>query len=187
MVNIATGEIQPPASGVLATADSVMGAPEVHKGEALENEAGNFAASVIGIAAAIVNDIVEPQDGDQDDDNHNEALAYHYFHSDEAALRAAAATTTNGPYGMKASSVAQEGGEPGGGAGNAHKHIHKPSMPGPHDLALKVAVAKDKAEGVDQPSRDKSKIPIQKMVWRGTRAVMHGLGQLADYWERCAK
>ncbi|KAJ1330844.1 DUF3292 domain-containing protein [Microdochium nivale] len=186
MVSIATGEIQPPASGILATADSVMGAPEVHKGEALENEAGNFAASVIGIAAAIVNDIVEPQDGDRDDDNHDEALAHHYFHSDEAALRAAAATTTNGPYGMKASSVAQEGGEPGGGAGNAHKHIHKPSMPGPHDLALKVAVAKDKAEGVDQPSRDRSKIPIQKMVWRGTRAVMHGLGQLADYWERCA-
>ncbi|KXJ96244.1 hypothetical protein Micbo1qcDRAFT_218134 [Microdochium bolleyi] len=188
MVSIATGEIKAPPSGTLATADSATGAPEGHKGEAIEHEASNFAASVIGTAMNLLNDVVEPQHGVDRD----EALAHHYFHDDQAALDAAAATDANGPYGMKASSVAR-GGRPGGGhqgAGHgtnyAGKAAHKPALLEPHALATKVAVARDRAAGVDRPSKDKSKIPIQRMIWRATRALTHGLGQMADYWERCA-
>lgn len=196
MVNPITGAVKPPPAGTLGTADSATGAPEAHKGETLENEASNFAASIIGTAMNVLNDVVEAQHGIADGDEAS-VLRHHYFHSDEAALRAAHATSANGPDGMKGSSVARSG-KPCGSSGDNHdggsgegmesntdKRIAKPSMLEPHRLATKVAIAKDKAAGVDRPSKDKSKVPIQKMVWRATRLLAHGLSELSDFWERC--
>lgn len=198
MVDPITGAVKPPPAGALGTADSATGAPQAHRGETLENEASNFAASIIGTAMNVLNDVVEPQHGIADG-NKASVLRHHYFHSDEAALRAAHATSANGPNGMKGSSVARSG-KPCGGVGSGHdggsgegmesntdKRIAKPSMLEPHRLATKVAVAKDKAAGVDRPSKDKSKVPIQKMVWRATRLLTHGLSEMSDYWEKCQK
>ncbi|MCJ1396907.1 hypothetical protein MMC11_000098 [Xylographa trunciseda] len=50
LVNSKTGGIQSPMAGVLGSHDSVTGAPENHKGEAVEKEAGNFVNSFASIA-----------------------------------------------------------------------------------------------------------------------------------------
>lgn len=45
LVSSKTGGIQSPKAGVLGSHDSATGAPEKHKGEAVENEASNFVSS----------------------------------------------------------------------------------------------------------------------------------------------
>ena len=45
-----TGGVQSPSAGVLGSHDSVTGAPENYKGEAVEKEAGNFVNSFASIA-----------------------------------------------------------------------------------------------------------------------------------------
>jgi hypothetical protein len=47
-----TGGVQKPKSGVLASHDSVTGAPENHKGEAVEQEASNFVNGIASVALA---------------------------------------------------------------------------------------------------------------------------------------
>lgn len=66
------GGVQKPKSGVLGSTDSATGAPENHKGEAVEREASNF---VNGIASVALSSATgkhpqgEPPEGDAQDDN----------------------------------------------------------------------------------------------------------------------
>ncbi len=50
LVNTKTGGIQTPKAGVLGSHDSATGAPEKHKGEAVEQEASNFVSIFTSIA-----------------------------------------------------------------------------------------------------------------------------------------
>ena len=50
LVNSKTGGVQSPAAGVLGSHDSATGAPEKHKGEAVEAEAHNFVSGIGTIA-----------------------------------------------------------------------------------------------------------------------------------------
>jgi hypothetical protein len=61
------------------------------------------------------------------------------------------------------------------------------SLPAPNEVATKVAVVKDKASGVDRPSQDKSKAPMEKMMWSKVKPLMHSICILSDNWERCVK
>ncbi|KPM35792.1 hypothetical protein AK830_g10778 [Neonectria ditissima] len=59
-------------------------------------------------------------------------------------------------------------------------------LPPPNSLATKVATAKDKAIGVDRPSQDKTKAPMEKFMWSKMRPLMHQMCVVSDIWERCA-
>ncbi|KAF2457883.1 hypothetical protein BDY21DRAFT_343049 [Lineolata rhizophorae] len=50
LVNSSTGGVQKPQAGVLGSHDSATGAPENHKGEAVEQEASNFVNGIASIA-----------------------------------------------------------------------------------------------------------------------------------------
>ncbi|KAI4197563.1 MAG: hypothetical protein LQ346_002968 [Caloplaca aetnensis] len=50
LVNSDTGGVQSPKAGVLGSHDSATGAPEKHKGEAVEQEASNFVSGIGSIA-----------------------------------------------------------------------------------------------------------------------------------------
>ncbi|KAI9737109.1 MAG: hypothetical protein M1834_000700 [Cirrosporium novae-zelandiae] len=50
LVSGRTGGVQKPKAGVLGSKDSITGAPEKHKGEAVEQEANNFVSSIANIA-----------------------------------------------------------------------------------------------------------------------------------------
>jgi hypothetical protein len=52
LVDSKTGGIQKPKAGVLGSHDSATGAPENHKGEAVEAEASNFVTGIASIALA---------------------------------------------------------------------------------------------------------------------------------------
>lgn len=50
LVSSKTGGVQKPKAGVLGSTDSATGAPENHKGEAVEAEASNFVNSMASVA-----------------------------------------------------------------------------------------------------------------------------------------
>ncbi|KAK4541191.1 hypothetical protein LTR36_008265 [Oleoguttula mirabilis] len=50
LVSASTGGVQKPKAGVLGSTDSATGAPENHKGEAVEKEASNFVNSIAHVA-----------------------------------------------------------------------------------------------------------------------------------------
>jgi hypothetical protein len=50
LVSASTGGVQKPKAGVLGSTDSATGAPENHKGEAVEAEASNFVNSIAAVA-----------------------------------------------------------------------------------------------------------------------------------------
>jgi hypothetical protein len=50
LVSSKTGGVQKPKSGTLGSHDSVTGAPENHKGEAVEQEASNFVNGIASVA-----------------------------------------------------------------------------------------------------------------------------------------
>lgn len=109
-----------PESGL--TIDSATGAPENHKGEAVEQEASNF---VNGIASVALSSAAgkHPQDDPED------------------------------------------------GEGSAHD-----AVPDPTAIATGAAAAKDSAAG-GKPStkHDKTKVPMETVIWTQMRPVMHGL------------
>ena len=53
LINAKTGGVQTPAAGVLASDDSVTGAPEKHKGEAVEQEAHSFVNSISSVCSGV--------------------------------------------------------------------------------------------------------------------------------------
>lgn len=71
---------------------------------------------------------------------------------------------------------------------NAQKGGAKSDMlPSPNELATKVAVMKDKAAGVDKPSQDKTKVPVEELMWSQMKPMMHMMCLVSDTWERLAK
>ncbi|TKA70063.1 hypothetical protein B0A55_06246 [Friedmanniomyces simplex] len=72
LVSSKTGGLQKPKAGVLGSTDSVTGAPEKHKGEAVEAEASNFVNSIAHVALASASGKhpqSEPQNEDGDSPN----------------------------------------------------------------------------------------------------------------------
>lgn len=134
LVDSSTGGVQKPKAGVLGSHDSATGAPENHKGEAVEQEASNF---VNGIASIALSSAAgkHPQ-GDPDSDGEDATAA----------------------------------------------------APDPTAVALGAADAKEKASGSKPGAKhDKTKVPMETMMWDKMRPVMHALGDLTDTWERFAK
>lgn len=52
LVSASTGGVQKPKAGTLGSTDSATGAPENHKGEAVEQEASNFVNGIASVALA---------------------------------------------------------------------------------------------------------------------------------------
>ncbi|KAF5240517.1 hypothetical protein FANTH_9565 [Fusarium anthophilum] len=61
------------------------------------------------------------------------------------------------------------------------------NLPDPRSLATGIATAKDKAAGIEKPSWDKSKSPMQELMWSQMRPLMHWTCRFCDIWERSAK
>ena len=53
LIDSSTGGLQKPAAGVLASNDSVTGAPEKHQGEAVEQEAQSFVNSITSVCSGV--------------------------------------------------------------------------------------------------------------------------------------
>lgn len=66
LVDSKSGGVQKPKAGVLGSHDSATGAPENHKGEAVEQEASNFVNGIASVAlsSAAGKHPQEPEDGD---------------------------------------------------------------------------------------------------------------------------
>ncbi|EXL94964.1 hypothetical protein NOF04DRAFT_11126 [Fusarium oxysporum II5] len=60
------------------------------------------------------------------------------------------------------------------------------NLPDPRSLATRIATAKDKAAGIEKPSWDKSKSPMQELMWSQMRPLMHWVCRFCDVWERSA-
>ncbi|KAK5718664.1 profilin, required for normal timing of actin polymerization in response to thermal stress [Elasticomyces elasticus] len=72
LVSAKTGGVQKPKAGVLGSTDSATGAPEQHKGEAVEAEASNFVNTIAHVALASASGKhpqSEPKDEDGDSPN----------------------------------------------------------------------------------------------------------------------
>ena len=67
LVSSKTGGVQKPKAGVLGSHDSATGAPENHKGEAVEQEASNFVNGIASVALASATG-KHPQDGGHEED-----------------------------------------------------------------------------------------------------------------------
>ena len=134
LVDSSTGGVQKPKAGVLGSHDSATGAPENHKGEAVEQEASNFVSGIASIALSSAAG-KHPQ-GDPDSDGEDATAA----------------------------------------------------APDPTAVALGAADAKGKASGSKPGAKhDKTKVPMETMMWTQMRPIMHALGDLTDTWERFAK
>lgn len=124
LTSTTTGGLIHPRSGVLATADTVTGAPEAHPGESLEREAANFVASIAQIA-----------------------------------LSAAAGENPK----------ANE------------------DMPDPFHAATGAVDTKRHDEDKLPGSMDRTRKPVEDMMWEIMKPVMKIVGDISDLWERFAK
>jgi hypothetical protein len=57
----------------------------------------------------------------------------------------------------------------------------------PRALATSIITAKDKATGVDKPSADKTKKPMQEIMWSQMKPILHKVSVICDVWERSVK
>jgi hypothetical protein len=134
LVDSKTGGVQKPQAGVLGSHDSATGAPEKHKGEAVEQEASSFVRGIASVAMG-------------------SAAGKH-------------------PQGVP----------------DSDKTAAIDAAPDPTALATSTADAKDVASGGKTGAmQDKTKVPMETMMWNKMRPIMHTLGTIADTWERLAK
>ncbi|TGJ83739.1 hypothetical protein E0Z10_g5049 [Xylaria hypoxylon] len=134
LVDAKSGGVQKPKAGVLGSHESATGAPENHKGEAVEQEATNF---FNGFTAVVV----------------------------------ASAT----------------GKHPQANPQLGEEKTPDDLIPDPTGLAVSVVEAKDVATAGGQvPKHDKTKVPVENVVWSKMRPIMHGISDVADTWERLA-
>ncbi|CEI69236.1 hypothetical protein FVEN_g4011 [Fusarium venenatum] len=56
----------------------------------------------------------------------------------------------------------------------------------PRSMATRITTAKDKAAGVVNPSWDKTRSPMQELMWSQMRPLMHWICRFCDIWERSA-
>ena len=64
---------------------------------------------------------------------------------------------------------------------------NNPALPQPNEAIVAIATAKDKAAGIDKPSLDKTKDPMETTMWSAMRPIMHYICNISDAWERFAK
>ncbi|CAJ2508505.1 Uu.00g135310.m01.CDS01 [Anthostomella pinea] len=134
LVDSKSGGMQKPKAGVLGSHDSATGAPENHKGEAVEKEAKNF---FNGFTSVVI-------------------------------------TSATGKH-PQADPETPIGGSP------------DDAVPDPTGLAVSAAEAKDAAAGGQPGSKhDKTKVPMENMIWNKMRPIMHGITDVADTYERFA-
>lgn len=69
LVDSKTGGVQKPRSGVLGSHDSATGAPENHRGEAVEQEASNFVNGIAAVALSSASGKHPQGDPDSDDES----------------------------------------------------------------------------------------------------------------------
>lgn len=56
-------------------------------------------------------------------------------------------------------------------------------LPDPTRMTTGIAEAKDLANGEEPGSkRDKTKVPVEKMIWLKMRPLMHGMADMVDTW-----
>ncbi|KAG7290906.1 hypothetical protein NEMBOFW57_000911 [Staphylotrichum longicolle] len=60
------------------------------------------------------------------------------------------------------------------------------NMPHPNEATTLFAVAKDKAAGISEPSHDKSKYPMETIMWSKMLPLLRLLHFVSDNWERVA-
>ncbi|TLS21385.1 uncharacterized protein PpBr36_10265 [Pyricularia pennisetigena] len=65
------------------------------------------------------------------------------------------------------------------------KHLTD-DLPDPDEAATAIASAKDKATGVPEPSQDKTKEPMETLMWSKMRPLLHMLTLTSDTYERFA-
>lgn len=62
------------------------------------------------------------------------------------------------------------------------------SVPDPTNMASDAAAAKQSAQGgIPNAKHDKTKQPMEQVMWLKMRPIMHVVGDIADGWERFAK
>jgi hypothetical protein len=61
------------------------------------------------------------------------------------------------------------------------------NMPQPNQATTLFAVAKDKAAGVKDPSHDKTKYPMETIMWSKMLPMLRLVHFISDNWERMAK
>lgn len=156
-----------PRAGTLASDDSLTGAPEAHAGEAVEQEAAHFVASVAAIGTgAVLGQGGTPQrkkpEGDvpRDADNAGE---------------------------MEVGEGEREG-------ERRSEDSFAGALPYPSDVALKAKYVKDNVDananalgGREDPAAKVTKRSVEGAVWERMRPVMRVLADVVDGWERVAK
>lgn len=78
------------------------------------------------------------------------------------------------------------GKDPQGEPNSEEQELKGPMTANPDEVATMVASAKDKAEGVDRPSQDKTKTPMETIMWSKIPPMMHGLTIVCDLYEKFA-
>ncbi|KAK8429807.1 hypothetical protein IWX49DRAFT_546019 [Phyllosticta citricarpa] len=135
LVDAKTGTLQNPKAGLLGSHDSVTGAPENYKGEAVEQEARNFVNSIASIAISSASGKRSEKDSHSDSEDES-------------------------PQDV---------------------------TPDPTAIAVGAADAKSKASGtVPAADYDKTKVPMDTMIWKNMRPTMFIITSLTDAWERVA-
>ena len=62
------------------------------------------------------------------------------------------------------------------------------NVPDPTTVAISAADASKTAQGSPKAAtHDKTKVPMENAMWAKMRPIMHGIGDVADTWERFAK
>lgn len=107
LVDSKTGGVQKPKSGVLGSLDSATGAPENHRGEAVEQEASNFVNGIASVALSSATGKHPQSEGsydgadDSEDDNGQSAGAPIDAAPDPAAFAMSAANAKDVAKGQK--------------------------------------------------------------------------------------
>ncbi|KAK8097410.1 hypothetical protein PG984_016549 [Apiospora sp. TS-2023a] len=57
-------------------------------------------------------------------------------------------------------------------------------MPQPNEATTLIATAKDKSAGIDKPSHDKTKRPMEEAMWSKMLPLLRALWAISDTWER---
>jgi hypothetical protein len=57
----------------------------------------------------------------------------------------------------------------------------------PHEPSTIIAMAQDKSSGVQNPNHDKTKRPMQTVMWSQMLPLLRALHRMSDLWERLAK
>ena len=155
-----SGNLQVPRAGTLGSYDSLTGAPEAHQGEAVEQEASHFVASIAAVGAGTV-----MGQGGAPKRKHGEARA-DVAHDNEGELET----------------------EVEGGAQSSEDSIAG-GLPDPSEFALHAKNVKDSAHsgGVEDPGAQVAKKSVEGAMWEKMRPLMRILADVADTWGRFAK